>query len=67
MENDHKAVVVGIGKNIFVQLHGLLLVAAEEIDFDTLDTIVFQPFHFFLASNGVRHDILRVTVRISFQ
>ena len=40
VENHGYAIVVGIGENLLVELHCLLLVAGEEIDLDTLNAMI---------------------------
>ncbi len=39
------AIVGGIAEYIFIQAHGLLLVAAEEVYFNCFDANVFKPLH----------------------
>ena len=55
MENNHKSVIIGIGKDIFIQSHGFLLVATEKINLNAFYPCVLKPFHFLFAGNGGIH------------
>ena len=60
MEDYHQAVFVGIGQDVFVQAHHLLLVTAKEIHLQSLHTALLQPFHLFLAGYRVAHALLGI-------
>ena len=59
MEDDLQAVAVGIEQDVLVELNGLLLVAAEEVDLDALHANLLQPGHLLVAGNGCRHAVAR--------
>ena len=45
MEDDLQSEVVGIGEDIFIELHHVLLVASKEIDLDAKDAGTLHPCH----------------------
>ena len=51
MEDDFESVVVGISHNFFVELHGLLLIRADEVNLQTLHTSFLQPSHLLVTLN----------------
>ena len=51
MEDTLNAEIVGIGQDIFIELHHLLLIATEEIDFDSTNANLLHPCHL-LATNA---------------
>ena len=55
MEDNHQTVIVGIAQDGFIQAHGFLFVASEEVHLDTLYTQLVHPAHHFLALNRVVH------------
>ena len=55
MENDRNAVIVGVRQNLLVKLHGLLLVAGEEVHLNAFHAVVAQPFHLGLTGDGIVH------------
>ena len=55
MENHLQAVVVGIGEDIFIKAHRLLLVAAEEVDLYSADSYLLEPFHLLASCHRVAH------------
>ena len=54
-----QAVAVGVAQDVFVESHGLLLVASEEVDLDAHHADALEPFHLALAGNGRVHAIAR--------
>ena len=56
MEDTHDAEVVGIGEDVFIELHHRLLVATEEIDLDTKHTNLLHPLHLLTTLIGVVHN-----------
>ena len=64
MEDHHQAEVVGIGQDILVELHRLLLVRAEEVHLDAPDTDALHPLHLPPAGNAPVHDVPRPLRRI---
>ena len=59
MEDNLNAIIVGIAEDVFILLHGMLLVATEEIYLDTLDADTLHPGHLLLAGHDVIHDATR--------
>ena len=57
MEDDLQAVAVGIGENVLVELHRLLLVSSKEVDLDTFDTDALHPLHLTFTGNGCVHAV----------
>ena len=55
MENALDAIVVGIGEDIFVELHHLLLVATEEVDLDSQNAVLLHPSHLLAACTTLVH------------
>ena len=51
MEDDKQTEIVGVGEDIFIELHHRLLVASEEIHFDTTNTDALHPCH--LGTTGL--------------
>ncbi len=64
MEHYKKTVVIGIGKNIVIQTHGLLLVTAEEIHFYASYPVLLHPCHIFATLHNVVHNAARSLGRI---
>ena len=59
MEDNLNAIIVGITQDVFILLHGMLLVATEEIYLDALDADALHPGHLLLAGHDVIHDATR--------
>ena len=59
MEDNLNAIIIGIAEDVFILLHGMLLVTTEEIHLDTLDADALHPSHLLLSSNDVIHDATR--------
>ena len=57
VENHLQSVAVGIREDILVELHGLLLVAAEEVNLDALHADALHPFHLAFACHGGIHAV----------
>ena len=57
VEDDLQAVAVGVVKNVLVKLHGLLLVATEEVYLDAFHADALQPLHFLIARHAAAHAI----------
>ena len=57
MENNLNAVKVGISENVLIELHCLLLVAAEEIHLYSLHSYAPQPRHFTVTRYGSAHAV----------
>ena len=55
MEDDHEAEIIGIGKDVFVKLHHVLLVASEEVDLDAFDAYALHPAHLIASHAAVVH------------
>ena len=64
MEDHHQAEVVGIGQDVLVELHRLLLVGAEEVHLDAPDADALHPLHLPPAGNAPVHDVPRPLRRI---
>ena len=64
MEDDLKAIVVGIAEDIPIKLQRLLLVAAEEVHLDGFHTDALHPCHIALAANRIVHHVARALRRI---
>ena len=64
MENHNQAEVVGIGQDVLVELHRLLLVGAEEVHLDAPDADALHPLHLPPAGNAPVHDVPRPLRRI---
>ena len=62
--NHHQTVIVGISQDVFVKLHGLLLVAPDEVHLDTPDAGFLHPFHLPAADYHVVHAATRPLGRI---
>ena len=62
--NHHQTVIVGIRQDVFVKLHGLLLVAPEKVYLDAPDTGFLHPFHFTVAGYRVVHATARPLRRV---
>ena len=59
MEDHLDTEVVGVGKDIFVELHHLLLVPAEEVHLDAQDAVLLHPRHLLPAWTALVHLVLR--------
>ena len=59
MEDNLNAIIIGIAEDVFILLHGMLLVATEEIYLDALDADTLHPGHLLLAGHDVIHDATR--------
>ena len=59
VEDDLETIAVGIGEDILVEAHRLLLVASEEVDLDALDADALHPLHLAFAGNGGVHAVAR--------
>ena len=59
MEDNLNAIIVGIAEDVFILLHGMLLVATEEIYLDTLDADALHPGHLLLSCHDVIHNATR--------
>ena len=59
MEDNLNAIIVGIAEDVFILLHGMLLVATEEIYLDALDADTLHPGQLLLAGHDVIHDATR--------
>ena len=57
MEDNLNAEIVGITEDVFVVLHGLLLVATEEVHLDSFYADALHPSHLLLASHDVVHTV----------
>ena len=57
VEDNLQTVAVGIEEYVLIELHGLLLVTAEEVDLDALHANLLQPRHLLVAGNGCRHAV----------
>ena len=57
MEHHLQTMTVGIAQDILIELHGLLLVATEEVNLDSLHTNALQPAHLLFAGNGGVHTV----------
>ena len=57
VENHLQSVTVGIREDILVELHGLLLVATEEVYLDAPHAYTLHPFHLALAGHGGIHAV----------
>ena len=64
VEDDHQPVLVGVGKDVFVELHGLLLVASHEVNLQSLDASLLQPFHLLAALNDSVQFVFRSLRRV---
>ncbi len=54
----YKQPIVGrIGEDLLIETHGLLLIAAEEIDLDAFDTDGLHPSHLLFADDGAIHAV----------
>ena len=57
MEDNLYAIIVGIAEDVFIVLHGLLLVTTEEVHLDALHADALHPSHLLLASHDVVHTV----------
>ena len=59
MEYDEKSVIIGIGENLLIEAHHLLLVTAEEVDLYAANAVVVHPLHLTATGDCVIHDATR--------
>ena len=64
MEDDLQAIAVGIGQDVLVEPHGLLLVAPEEVYLDARHADALEPFHLPLAGIRRREAVARSLRRV---
>ena len=56
VENHQQPVFIGISKNIFIELHGNLLVTAKEVNLYATYSNTLHPFHFFTTGYRIVHN-----------
>ena len=59
MEDTLDAKVVGIGQDVLIELHHLLLVATEEVDLDAQDAVLLHPGHLLTTGRRTVHLVER--------
>ena len=64
MVNHQKPVVVRVAQDIFIQLHGLLLVAADKVHLDAAYARIAHPRHLAAAHRGAVHPPARALRRV---
>ena len=57
MEDDKQTEVVGISKNILIELHHRLFVATEEIHLDAFYANALKPLHLSFSGDSCRHAV----------
>ena len=59
MEHHLQTIAVGIGQDVFVELHRLLFVTAQEVDLDAGYALLLQPRHLAVAGQRGVHAVAR--------
>ena len=57
MEDDEKPIVVGVGENVFVELHHRLLVATEEVYLYATNAYALHPCHLLTTRMRLVHQV----------